>query len=121
MKGVSLAIETIIVIILAVSVLTVMLFFFRSNFTPAETIVQLIAKQNNACSGYVFYDYDCDGTANSPLTGNANTEFENIKTRIAEACDGLNKQRGDYPSCAGASTGNACIKECCRSFCGFQE
>jgi hypothetical protein len=116
MKGVSLAIETIIVIILAVSVLTVMLFFFRSNYTPAETIVQLITKQNNACSGYVFYDYDCDGESNTRQTIPAS-----ILQDIAKACDGLNNQRGDYPSCAGASTDNACVKECCRSFCGFQE
>ena len=59
MKGVSLAIETIIILILAVSVLTVLLFFLRSQVGPAQDTATLLREQTSACSAYVGADPAC--------------------------------------------------------------
>lgn len=117
MRGITLAIETIIVVILAVSVLTILLFFFRSNYSDAETTVALINKQSTGCTGYIFYDPECDA---QDIRNGLDTE---ILDKIATACSGLNKIRGDYASCAGKTTLSlpgdaACVQDCCRNFCG---
>lgn len=118
MKGVSLAIETIIVIILAVTVLTVLLYFFRSTQGPAEDAIKLLRLQTNACSAYVFYDERCTGNIIDETLRNQLSNSQ-ILQNIASACSGLSRQHGgDYPGCANQNTASPqCIKECCRTFC----
>ena len=117
MKGISLAIETIIILILAVTVLSVLLFFFRENVNPAQDTVKYMQMQTNACSGYVSYNPRC---VNEELLDNtARTELDSteIKARIGEACKALNKIRGNYPACSGGSGDMTCIRQCCKTFC----
>ncbi len=110
MKGISLAIETIIVVILAVTVLTVLLYFFRSTQGPVEDTLKLIQKQTNACSAYTSFDSRCSDISK--------VQNQDVLKNIADACKGLNRQRGDYPACAGQSTADIqCVKQCCKTFC----
>jgi len=58
-KGMSLAVETVIVLVLAAAVLTALLYFFRSSFTPVETQTHLIQKQTELCQRYLARDPLC--------------------------------------------------------------
>ncbi|MFC2143446.1 hypothetical protein ACFLQN_03535 [Candidatus Aenigmatarchaeota archaeon] len=122
MKGISLAIETIIVVILAVTVLTVMLFFFRSQTSPAQETLELINRQTSGCSGYIFYDYRCNNNIDTELR--ADLLESGILEKIAKSCAGLYIKEGSYPRCAGKATVSPansddlqCIQQCCRTFC----
>ena len=108
MKGVSLAIETIIILILAVSVLTVLLFFLRSQVGPAQDTATLLREQTSACSAYVGAD---------PACTDATDATQESRTKLATACKGLYRQGGSYSACSGGSPTPECIKACCRSFC----
>jgi len=79
MKGVSLAIETIIYLILAVTVLTILLYFFLSQASPVETEFELRQKQATLCGRYVNVDPKCEGDGTNPK-GDAAVISELVKT-----------------------------------------
>ena len=66
MKGVSIAMETIIYIILAIIVLTVLLYFLTSQAGPAQTRVELENQRNTLCGKYVKYDPTCQDPSEDP-------------------------------------------------------
>ena len=105
MKGISLPINSIIIIILAVLVLVALLFFFTSGFTPGEQNILLKSQQTNFCSKYA----NLDPTCNDP-----DSVDPSITKEIARIGDKLG-----YPPCVeGSPAINACVKECCSTFCG---
>ena len=97
MKGVSIAMETIIYIILAVTVLTVLLFFFTSQAGPTQTRVELENKRAQLCGQYAQADFQCD----SPQKANPKTVSDLVST-----CKSL-----DVPECPTNAVN--CIQRCC--------
>jgi hypothetical protein len=96
MKGVSIAIETVIFIILAVLVLTLLLFFFTSQSGPAQQQINLQRERNEICGLLVTKHPKCDSTADIVA--------EDI-AKLRKACDLLK-------ICTGGDN-EACFKKCC--------
>ncbi len=110
MKGISIAMETIVYLILAVTVLSVALFFFMSQANPAQDQFTLEANRNRFCGIYTTNDFQCKGDGVNPLpVGKDNDVLEGI----GSACGELHRRSfGHYPSCSGSAS-LECIKECC--------
>ncbi|MEK6888297.1 MAG: hypothetical protein AABX14_05115 [Candidatus Aenigmatarchaeota archaeon] len=107
MKGISMAIETIIYLILAILVLSVLLLFFLSQATPPQDQFALEAKRNSACGAYTIRDFRCAGKDNNPFPSG------DIPTKIQTACQELTRRfNGGYDDCeSGPSL--KCIQQCC--------
>ncbi len=114
MKGISLAIETIIFIILAVTVLSVLLLFLTGTGGPAQDRVALESQRNIICGDYVraapLCDSDGSGSKIKGLDklqdickklGTANPEGKTPEEK--KPCDGGDKAK--------------CYAACCRLFC----
>ncbi|HLD38738.1 MAG TPA: hypothetical protein VJB05_00300 [archaeon] len=107
MKGISMAIETIIYLILAILVLSVLLLFFLSQATPPQDQFALEAKRNSACAAYTTQDFRCVGENGQPLIGGT------IITNIQTSCNELTRRfNGGYDKCESGSL-LECIKQCC--------
>jgi hypothetical protein len=104
MKGVSLAMETIVVIVIAVLVLVALIAFFLGVFPGAESQTQLVARQTNLCGIYIHDDPDC----NSPSDV---TNYE-VKKELAEVCSELG-----YPCTENSLADAVCVSHCCKTFC----
>ena len=116
MKGVSIAIETIIYLILAILVLTVLITFFLTQAGPAQDQYTLEAKRNSLCGAYVSMDFSCVGRDDGPKTGEGGVD-PTIPETIASTCSELNRRFGfAYRSTAGSGGGTSglnCIRSCC--------
>ena len=108
MKGVSLSIETIVILILAVIVLAAMLVFFSGTTNPAADTLRATRMQTESCAAYVRKDPDCTDIG-------INDVPPDVKQKIAEACNILQ----GYDECRGQPPTNiACVRSCCKTFCG---
>jgi hypothetical protein len=106
MKGISMAIETIIYIILAVTVLTVLLLFFTKTGGDSQTQVELQAKRNIYCSTYTSADPMC---ARQGTYANGKEIFSGTeKTKFSDVCVKLK---------AAGCPGDKCFASCCALFC----
>ena len=112
MKGVSLAIETIIYLILAILVLTVLLTFFLTQAGPAQDQYTLEAKPNSLCGAYVSRDFACTGSAGSPKTGEGGVAPKTVED-IGKTCSELNRRFGFAYCCSGGPANLKCIQSCC--------
>lgn len=101
MKGVSLAIETIIFIILAVTVLSVLLLFFTTVGTPPQNAIELEQKRVTMCGEYIRIWPHCDQLDN---------RFSNAAI-LANVCGKLKAA-----NCDGTASSN-CFAECCKTYC----
>lgn len=109
MKGVSIAIETIVYLILAITVLSVLLFFFLTQAGPAQDQYKLEAERNRWCGSYVTKDLLCSGQNNGPHPG---VSVEVVR-KIKEACTELSRRFGyAYTECIGGDN-LRCIQQCC--------
>ncbi len=108
-KGISLAIETIVFIILAVTVLSVLLLFFTGTGGPAQTSVELENKRNIICGDYVRNYPKCD----SPGTGLKDID------KLPDICKKLGTIDPKEPAKKPCESGNPqeCFVLCCRLFC----
>ncbi|MBI5133612.1 MAG: hypothetical protein HZA83_02765 [Thaumarchaeota archaeon] len=121
MKGISLSIETIIILVLAITVLTVLLMFFTSTEAPVENKIKLLNEQRELCYKYVETDQKCagkDGKNEAPVTGvNVNLNID----KLLDTCNKLETQKcgkkGDTLSDDREKL--TCIQNCCRMYCGF--
>ncbi|MBI2578673.1 MAG: hypothetical protein HYW26_03110 [Candidatus Aenigmarchaeota archaeon] len=95
-KGVSLTLETIVVLTLSVLVLTVLLYFFNANFRPAESSIDDLNKQRDLCIKHVNNDIEC--------TKGAETELVRLCTKL------------NYEKCK-TQGGKECVQTCCSLFC----
>ncbi len=100
MKGISLATESIIIIILAVLVLAALLIFFGSVWIPGSGQVVDTMKQAQWCGEYVKINPNCVGSV---------TGYDNILKHIRDAC-------GDN-ICPSAIDDTTCAQKCCRTWC----
>lgn len=89
LKGVSLSIETIIVLILAISVMGVLLYYFNSTTGPPINEAKLLADISNKCSDYAMLDPKCNGSFGS-LSGERKSDAEKkaapVKTEVLILC-----------------------------------
>ncbi|MFH0949308.1 MAG: hypothetical protein V1802_02365 [Candidatus Aenigmatarchaeota archaeon] len=121
MKGVSLAIETIVFIIIAVTVMSSLLVYFRMISIPTEDFTKLTERQAVYCSAYARFDGSCDG-----LTADKKGEAEETLKGLADTCKRLAdaNKGGGYPQCKGKTTLDPtkigdinCIRSCCSMYC----
>ena len=104
MKGMALAIETIVVIVIAVLVLVALIAFFLGVFPGGQQQVELISRQTSLCSQYIREDPDC----NSP----DDVKNYDLKLELSDVCSQLN-----HPCSRGSSADAVCVSNCCSTFC----
>ena len=109
-KGISIAIETIIYLILGITVLSVLLFFFLTQAGPAQDQFRLEADRNRYCGSYVSKDLLCKGSG-----GKVVSIGPEVLNGIGTACGELNRRFNfDYKECSpGSPASLTCIKNCC--------
>jgi hypothetical protein len=105
MKGISIAMETIVYVILAVMVLSVLLFFFTSLGGDSQRRVQMEQQRLQACGQYTMYDVKCESIDKFPT--NIHNRNDVLKS-IGEACKFL-----QYDQCNAETATIECIKNCC--------
>ncbi|MCX6819554.1 MAG: hypothetical protein NT129_06180 [Candidatus Aenigmarchaeota archaeon] len=98
MKGISLATDSIIIIILAVLVLAALLIFFGSVWIPGSNQVVDTMKQAQLCGDYVRLNPNCD----------VSVDVGNILVDIKKVCGGL---------CSVLDSDTTCAPKCCRTWC----
>jgi hypothetical protein len=103
MKGISIAIETIVYIILAVLVLTILLYFLTSQAGPAQTSIDNERNRDSLCGKYIGKDITC---ANPEKVDDTN-----IKSQLFDVCKKI-----ESFSCK-TSLDKTCIQKCCSIFC----
>ena len=108
MKGISLAIETIIFIILAVTVLSVLLLFFTKTGGESQSLVELQAKRDIYCGTYVQADPQCnrggtDANGKEIFSASDKEKFRNVCSKLS------------VNTCGSAS--QDCFADCCKLFC----
>ncbi|MBI4163128.1 MAG: hypothetical protein HY513_05580 [Candidatus Aenigmarchaeota archaeon] len=101
MKGVAIAMETVIYLILAVTVLTVLLYFFTSQANPAQNRLELYRQQQDGCLAFAKQQKSCQ-----------EIDFPQ-KAQLEKTC----RQLSEFQSCT--TGGLNCLRECCRTFCGI--
>lgn len=114
MKGISLAIETIIFIILGVTVLTVLLFFFTSFGGQSQHEFELQQQRHQWCGTYSKYNPTCERGVHDKYfpSSTSDTAKKEILEMIGQACKGLN-----VPGCTGLGIDNKASFECIQSCC----
>ena len=105
-KGISLAIDTTIIIILAVVVLAVLIGIFFMAVGPTQTEIGARLKQTQACNTYRGFDADCDGKEYNDYI--KNSDNEKLLKELGTACSTL-KASGCYPNTASRN----CVFACC--------
>ena len=105
LKGMSLPLETVVLLILAAVVLAALLAFFLGTYTPAQSKVNILKQQNALCQQIFAADPQCRV---GPLT-------QTFVTQLALKVCG---QPTDAPVCGTTSMQQQqCVNECCRIFC----
>ena len=117
MKGVSLAIETIIFIILAVTVLSVLLLFLTGTGGPAQSRIELENKRNIICGDYVRAVPLCDNDGTG--SGVKIKDLDKLKDICIKL--GTVNPEGKSPQekdpCSQSGDIEKCYAACCRLFC----
>ena len=89
-KGMSLPVETVIVLVLAIIVLAALLFFFTGTFTPGADRVRLEQRKVDLCTKYVAADSQCKNPATAEIRTGADGLDETCKklglSTVAGAC-----------------------------------
>lgn len=108
MKGISLTLETVVMLILAAVVLAALLGFFLSAFTPANTEKDAVFAQSIACQKILAADPSgkCDPNKDG-VAKVFNEELEKV----------CNAKRPTCSDAGGGSKIQNCIRSCCRAFC----
>ncbi|MEM7813769.1 MAG: hypothetical protein QW548_02620 [Candidatus Aenigmatarchaeota archaeon] len=107
MKGISLPLETVVLLILAAIVLAALLGFFLGTFTPAQSEADLSRKQFLICQEIASKDPTCN--PNNPVV-----------TALVERMKNEKICRADRPACRlepGQDQIKSCINNCCQAFC----
>ena len=101
-KGMAIATDTVVYIILAVVVLTVLLFWFNSEAGRTQTRTDLISDQTRLCSQYTGVDPTCAGSGSQPKT------FAEV-SKLIKTCKDLKT----YTYCNSGSNNLYCVQQCC--------
>lgn len=125
-KGMSLAIETIIILIIALTVFTALTYFFNLEFGKGKTTIDLLSGQNQWCGAYARQDSKCTTAGyNAMKTSKEGQETLKMLTYYCTRLQG-------YPNCADFTQGKCqnndpskcdkiaiekCVFECCTVVC----
>ncbi len=107
MKGIAIAMETIVYIILAVLVLAILLFFLTSQTRPIEDRVKLLQDSARYCASYIQVDSTCGNIGNvdnSNVAGGSKLVSDLITTCGKLGTLGCGTIGGDRQTC---------IQRCC--------
>jgi len=104
MKGIAIAVETIVYLILAVTVMTVALMFFLSQGGKAQTDFEIEAARNSACAAYQYFDPGC--TSPSSAT-------PDVKKAVSDACKKYSDRRGIGLVECNNPDDVTCVQRCC--------
>ncbi len=104
-KGVALATQTVVLLVLAAIVLGSILIFFMNIFNPQEKGFATVAEQTTLCQAQIRFDPKCK----TPLPIPTGTPQKGL----IDVCKSLN-----YEKCQGSPTPELCIQQCCANFCG---
>ncbi len=107
MKGISLSLETVILLILMAIVLAALLGFFLGTFNPAKGKFDVLKQRDSLCLQYVSIDPKCDISA---------IQGSETKDRAQKIIDKLSSEVLGKPSGEPVCTGDA-LKDCCVSWC----
>ncbi len=99
LKGVSLSIQTIIIIVISVLVLAVIVLFFTGTFNPAAEGLTSEANLQKECNKWRRHFYSSDYFFSGNCS-NLNSRFNNDATKAKEYCTGM---KGAEPP-SGATT-----------------
>jgi len=111
-KGVSLAIETIIVIALGVTILMVLSTWLLSQQGPTQKIIDETLEHRTACANYVSIDRSCNNLDRIDEAENGNE----ILNKVIDICQKVNNGFYLY-DCQGSDLN--CVKACCKDFCPY--
>lgn len=102
-KGISLATQTIVLLIISAIILGSVLVFYMNTTNPSQKGFTDVAEQTMLCQKQVRYDPRCS----TPLpTG---TPY----ARLLEICTDFK-----YEKCQPLTSEVECIRQCCANFCG---
>lgn len=122
-KGMSLALETIIVLILALTVFTALTFFFNLQFGRGQTTIDLLNGQREWCGAYVRQDSKCTTTGYSAMK--TSKEGQDTLRRLAFYCGKIegysncisNLCSGTDPAKCDKEASEKCVFDCCTLYC----
>ncbi|MFH0836558.1 MAG: hypothetical protein V1870_00345 [Candidatus Aenigmatarchaeota archaeon] len=125
MKGISLSMETVVLLILMVIVLAALLGFFTGIFNPAQTKIDMLRNKESLCLKYVSVDPGCGHAKeiieqkDSYKTGKYSEAYTAAYSIANNVC---NKPTGDAVCGTGIDnpTGKPyeCLLSCCSIQCG---
>lgn len=104
-KGMSLAIETVILIILAVLVLAVLIFFFMNFFGGGESEIARENKKRDNCLAYARTNPKCVSALNSRVSSSVRTALEDVCKKMS------------FSECENTPLGIPCVRQCCKEYC----
>ena len=110
MKGIALAMETMVYIILAVLVLAILLYFLTTNAAPLQNQAQLEEKRAKYCSMYVQHNSDCNNPGGVTQLG-TDAGKTVVKDDLLKTCDKIG-----ISSCSVSASDRdqaKCIQTCC--------
>ncbi len=123
-KGMSLALETIIILILALSVFTALTFFFNLEFGRGKTTIDLLNGQNQWCGAYARQDSKCTQTGYDAMrTSKEGQETLKMLTYYCTRLQGYPncavqpKCQNNDPSKCDKQALKECVFECCTAVC----
>lgn len=97
-KGVTLPIETVVVLLIAAIVLIALLVFFGLQWGGGTEKIELIRQQSDLCNRYVASDTECEDPYN---VGAITTPLQDVCTKL------------DYSICKAGGERKPCILQCC--------
>jgi len=116
MKGMSLALETIVVLILSITVLTVLSFFFNKQFGEGATTIDLLSGQREACSAYVAQNQKCSAAGHSLVKNDVLVKLNYYCGKIGNYRDCLATTCTDPSKCT-KIVDDSCASQCCKLYC----
>lgn len=111
-RGMSLPVETVIILVIAAVVLGSVLMFFMGVFAPGSSSVDATRLQSSLCTQYFINNPTCD-PATTSISSDAKTAATTALTELEnKVCKpSIGKQLG----CSG--TGADCLHSCCKIQC----
>ncbi len=118
MKGMSLPIETVVLLILMVVVLGAILAFFVGVFGPANTEKDIMMKQQSLCRQYAMdVDPGCKALINAAGSASAWGDDKKNNPLVVQIKNEVCNKPAGNPVCTGSNE-YQCVQKCCSGLCG---
>ncbi|MBS3053191.1 MAG: hypothetical protein J4469_01695 [Candidatus Aenigmarchaeota archaeon] len=122
-KGMSLALETIIILILSLTVFTALTYFFNLQFGRGQTTVDLLNGQREWCGAYLRQDNKCIQTGYDSVK--SSKEGQETLKRLTFYCGRIQGYPNCQPLCSTVGDSSQCkivaekdcVFDCCTLYC----